>query len=439
MDTVLLRIALRSVRKNWRHSAGAALAVAVGFTAITLFSGYLSDMEGTIGGMMEEQFMMGTLLVEGRGASAAMSRATSEPVYLHEPEQAFVTEFLRAHADEVVVSVRILFVGGIASNGRASTQFVGWGYDPVEGAALRRRFAWDAWYGRPLHASGANSVLLARGLASLLECEPATEEPPMGPDGLLVPRERPFECRRPRVQLIGSTASGQVNAVEPVVAGFIDGGRKEMDAAALAMPLELAQKYRNARDVSQYTILLRDPSRAEAFARELGAAAERAGFAIDAMPWQRSYFGEQYEQGMGIMRTFRGLMGLVVVAISGMAIFTTMVKVVSERTREIGTLRSLGFLRRHVIRLFALEAAILSAGACLVGLLLTLGATAAVNGARVTYNAGLMANPIPLGVALDPLAWGQAAAFLVAIAVFAAWLPARRAARRKIPDALAYA
>ncbi len=436
--TVLLRIALRSVRKNWRHSVGAALAVAVGFTAITLFNGYLSHLAGALGAMMEEQFMMGTLLVEGRGASASLSR-NSAPVYLRESEQAFVEEYLRAHGGEVVTRVRNLFVGGIASNGRSSYQFVGWGFDPVEGAALRRRFAWDAWYGKPLQEAGGDSVLLARGLGALLECEPATAEPPFGEDGLLVPKVRPFECRRARIQLMGSTASGQVNAVEPVVAGIVDGGRKEMDDVALMMPLALAQKLRNARVVSQYAVLLRDPAKAAPFARDLAAAATAQGFAIDAMPWQQSYFGEQYNQGMGIMRTLRSLMGVVVVVIAGMAVFSTMVKVVSERTREIGTLRSLGFVRGQVTGLFALEAAILSASACVVGLLLTLGITALINGARLTYNAGLMANPMLLGVEVDPVSYLLAGFFLVAIAVFAAWLPARRAARRKIPDALAYA
>ena len=230
-----------------------------------------------------------------------------------------------------------------------------------------------------------------------------------------------------------------MNAIEPGVGGIMDGGRKEMDVLMISMPLALAQRFRNTRDVSQYNVLLRDPAKADRFARELNEAARARGLAIDAMPWQASYFGEQYRQGMGIIRTFRSLMAFVVVAIAGMAVFTTMVKAVSERTREIGTLRSLGFLRGQVTRLFALEAALLAAGACALGLLLTLAVTALVNRTGVTYNGGMFSNPIPLGVAIDPGSYLEVAAFLVAVAVFAAWLPARRAARRRIPDALAYA
>jgi putative ABC transport system permease protein len=439
MAPILVVIASRSVRKNWRHSVGSVLAVAVGFTAIALFDGYLSDFEAMLGSMMEERFMMGTLLVEGTGASAALSKNRAEAVYLHEPEQEFLEEYLSAHADEVTVRVRSLFVGGVATSGRASTPFAGWGYDPAEGAAVRRRFAWDTWNGRPLHEAADDSVLLGRGLAALLECAPTSQESPYAPDGLPIAKERPFQCRRPRIQLMGSTASGQVNAVEATVAGLLDAGRTEMDTQYVAMPLAMAQRFHNARDVSMYNVLLRDPLKADRFARDLRAAARARGFAIDAMPWQSSYFGEMYRQAMTFFRVFRGLMAIVVLAIAGTAVFSTMVKAVNERTREIGTLRSLGFVRGHVTRLFALEAALLSVGACGVGLLLTLAVTAAVNGAGVTYNPGTMANPIPLGVAADPVSYLRIAAFLVAVAVFAAWLPARRAARRKIPDALAYA
>lgn len=438
-SAVLLRIALRSVRKNWRHSAGAMLAVAVGFAAITLFDGYLSDFEHRLRVVVAQRFMMGTLVIEATGASAAMSRKREAMAYLHGREQAFLDEHLRAHGAEVAIRVRSLFVVGVASNGSASTPFVGWGYDPVEGAALRGPFAWDALSGRPLQRTRGDAVLLARGLGALLECAPTTREAPYGPDGRPIEAERPFACRRPRVQLIGGTASGQVNAVEAAVAGLVDGGRKEMDVLMVTMPLALAQRFRNARDVSQYNVLLRDPATAARFARELSAAAAARGLAVDVMPWESGYFGEQFRQGMGIVRTLRSFMAVVVVAISAMAVFSTMVKVVSERTREIGTLRSLGFLRGQVTALFALEAATLSAAACAAGLLVTLAVTALVNRAGVTYTGGVMATPIPLGVASDPVAWLRAAAFLVAVAVLTAWLPARRAARRRIPDALSFA
>jgi putative ABC transport system permease protein len=435
---LLLRLAARSVRKNWRHSVGSMLAIAVGFLAISLFAGYLAFFKNEVTGMMAERFMMGSFLVEKAGASEAITEARPEPVLLGDVEQAFVDGYLRDHAAEVEARVRVLFIWGFVSTGSASTNFAGWGYDPVEGATVRRRFAWDTFSGRPLHLAGPDSVQLSRGLAGLLDCMPTSDRRATGKDGLLIPEERPFACKRPRVQLMASTATGQVNAIEPTVVGLVDAGRKELDLKFLAMPLAQAQRLRNTRDLSLYSVQLRDPSTAGRFSRELVAAGHARGVAIAAMPWQEHYLGEQYRQGMQVLGVFRALMAVVVVVIAGMAVFTTMVKAVSERTREIGTLRSLGFLRSHVVRLFALEAALLSAGACAVGLAATLVITAAVNGARITYNAGLLSEPIPLGISMDPTIWLLATAFLVAIAVFAAFLPARRAARARIPDALSH-
>ncbi len=439
MAAPLLRIASRNVRKNWRHSVGSILAIAVGFVAIGLFDGYLTHFQREIAGAMAERFMMGSLLVEGDGANELFATMQPDPIELGEREQAFVDEYLSAHGDEVAARTRFLFMSGYASTGQASTQFSGWGYDPADGAALRRRFAWDALAGKPLQLAGADSAQLAKGLGALLDCVPASTLPTTGKDGRPIPEERPFNCRRPRVQLMTTTVSGQVNAIEPTVVGLIDGGRKEVDVKHVAVPLALAQRLRDTRNLSMYSVLLRDPSRAAVFSHELVTAARARGVALEAMPWEEHMVGVQYKRGMQVLHIFRALMAIVVVGIAGMAVFTTMVKSVSERTREIGTLRSLGFLRRHVLGLFATEATLLAVLASSVGLAVTLAITAAVNGAGVTYKAGLMAEPMPLGIAIDPWSWLLAAAFLAAVAMTAALLPARRAARLGIPDALAHA
>jgi putative ABC transport system permease protein len=126
-----------------------------------------------------------------------------------------------------------------------------------------------------------------------------------------------------------------VNAVEPAVVGLIDAGRKDMDVKFVAVPLALAQRLRNTKNVSLYSVL-RHPSQAAAFSRGLEAAARARGLALEAMPWEEHVMGEQYRAGMQVLAVFRGLMAVVVISIVGMAVFTTMAKSVSERTREVG-------------------------------------------------------------------------------------------------------
>jgi putative ABC transport system permease protein len=156
------------------------------------------------------------------------------------------------------------------------------------------------------------------------------------------------------------------------------------------------------------------------------------------MPWIEHSSSEESRRGMKVLGVYRVLVASVVVLIAAMSVLTTMAKSVSERTREIGTLRSLGFLRRHVVSLFALEAALLAAAGTAVGAALGLAISFLVNGAGVMSDAGLMSMPIALKIGLRPGTYLAAALFLSVLAAVAAVLPARRAAQARIPDALSH-
>ncbi len=435
----LLRIAARNVRKNARHSAGTILAIAVGFLALVLVDGYLSFIERDQNQAIAERLMVRDLMVE-RPDSADL-RQSARPfaeAELGEREQAFLDAWLDGRGGEVVARVRYLYAWGSASTGRASAPFYGFGYEVEAGAKVRGRFAWDAVAGRPLQRAGADAVVLGRGLGAQLDCEAVGSPRLYGRDGRPIEEERPFACRRPRVQLVANTAYGQLNAIEPEVVGLIDGGLVEFDSKYVNMPLPLAQRLLDTKAVSGYVVRLADPAAARAFSRTLDAAARAQGIGVHAYPWMEHSNSEETRRSMATLGVYRVLVAMVVVLIAAMSVLTTMAKAVSERTREIGTLRSLGFLRRHVVRLFAIEAALLSLAGTAVGAALALAITFLVNRAGITYGAGLASMPIELKIAVRTDTYVLSAAFLAILAALAALVPARRASRTRIPDALAH-
>ncbi len=434
----LLRIAWRNVRRNARHSVGSLLAISVGFVAISLFDGYVTWLMEDNSDAVADLFMLGDVVVEAKGSSD-VAHGTMGKVLLDERGQAFLDGYLASHSREVAAHSEGLYVWGVASAGRSSTRVIAFGYDPESGAKLRGRWAWNTIAGRPLRLASESSVVLGRGLGDLLDCRPVGEAPARGEDGLPIGAERPLSCRRPRVQLVASTESGQINVVEPEVVGLLDGGLKELDMTFAHMPLALAQKLRDTRGVSYVNVRLRDRSRTARFARDVVAAAGAEGIELQAMPWTEHVLGADQRRADGVLNAFRRLMAVVVVLIAGMSVLTTMARAVSERTREIGTLRSVGFRRGQIVRLFAIEAALLAVLASGIGLAATVVLTAAANASGVTYSAGLFAQPIPLAVRYLPGTWAAAAALLSAIAATAAVLPARAAARIRIPEALTHA
>jgi putative ABC transport system permease protein len=184
---------------------------------------------------------------------------------------------------------------------------------------------------------------------------------------------------------------------------------------------------------------LKDARLIAAFVEEFDAAARTRGLDLAVIRWDDHVVSELYRRTQSILSIYRNLVVLIVVTIAGMSVLTTMLKAVNERIREIGTLRSIGFRRRHILALFTVESALLALISSALGFALTWALTGAINGAGVTYSGGMAATPIPLTVSLVPTACVFAVAFLSGVAMLAALMPARRAARLAIPDALGHA
>ena len=110
-------------------------------------------------------------------------------------------------------------------------------------------------------------------------------------------------------------------------------------------------------------------------------------------------------------------LGVVVLLLAAIGIYGVTSYSVNRRTREIGIRMALGADRRSVLRL------VLRQGLMLTGIGVALGLAAGAAGAQVIRS-------LLFGVsALDPVAFGAAAALFAVVALAASYLPARRATR----------
>lgn len=74
-------------------------------------------------------------------------------------------------------------------------------------------------------------------------------------------------------------------------------------------------------------------------------------------------------------RLFAWGVAVTVVIIGALLVFVTMMGAISERTREIGIFRAIGYRRRHVLHMVLMEAAIVSTLSGVLGYLVGVGAT----------------------------------------------------------------
>ncbi len=133
---------------------------------------------------------------------------------------------------------------------------------------------------------------------------------------------------------------------------------------------------------------------------------------------------EQVEQSLARETMFARLstlFGLIAVLLAGIGLYGTMAYAVAQRTAEIGLRMALGARRATVVDMVVRQALVLAAIGVAVGAALSFGAT------RL---AGTVLDGMLFGLEQhDPLVLGGAAAFLALVAIAAALVPARAAAR----------
>jgi len=174
-------------------------------------------------------------------------------------------------------------------------------------------------------------------------------------------------------------------------------------------------------------VRLSDPSTLEAFKKTL----EEDPQLQVSVTEERAY----YEAQAGNVATaLMGLSVFVAVVMGTGAVFgamNTMYAIVAARTREIGTLRALGFSRRSVLFSFVTESLFLAFIGGLLGCVLALpanGITSATNGANFSE--------LAFAFRITPFALGIGIAFALVMGLLGGLLPAVRAARMPITSAL---
>ena len=416
----LTSLALRGLLRNRRRALVTLLAIALGFAAIALFAGYTHNIYRGLSQQAIHGELLGHLTLSKRGMTRE-GKLNPERYLLSADDVLRISTLVRAEPQVKLITPR-LALSGIVSNGRASTIFVAEGLDPAAARELQADVlskmspAQVAAIGgvQVLDAGKPNSVALAAGLAGLLHLKPGDS-----------------------AAVLTNTLGGQANALDIQVAGRFNTGNAATNDLYTYMPLQLVRSLYDADGrADRLTILLDDVDATEAVRTALLKKLATAGFDVEISTWNE--LSAFYTQVHGMFDMIFGFIFSIVITVVVMSVANSMGMAVVERTREIGTLRAIGLRRRGVIGLFVAEAAMLVLLGCIAGLLLTLGIRYGINVADISYVPPNQTLRVPLLVDLDTARIAFTALMLAVVGALAAWMPARRAAKQPIIDALGH-
>jgi putative ABC transport system permease protein len=401
----LLALALRNARRNTRRSLLTAAMITLGVALLTVAMAWI---EGVLGGALD---------------TAARSIG---PVRVVAPEYARREALmpLDAHlADVDALATRAKGVAGVrAAYPRVSMPVtitaddtLGERFALVQGAPLAyytEELDLDARLTAGTLPAGEDDALLGRALAEQLQVRPGAE-----------------------VVLLGQTQDGSLAPAKVRVAGVVSLGNAQQERQVWA---SLA-KVRWMADVGEGAteLLVFGPERGEA-----GALAERLRETLHAPPGDAAATVVQawderppFSELLVFADAIHAVAGGVIVFITALGVFNTMLMSVMERTGEIGVLRALGMRRREVVGLFLLEATSIALVGGILGA--ALGAAGGFYLQEVGVDLGSAVDRLNGAIPLTSTVYGKVSANVVGgavglgllMAVVGGWLPALRASR----------
>ncbi len=406
MSTHILQLwafALRNVFRQRARSAGTLAAISLGVAGLILAGGFVQDVFVQLGEAVIHS-QSGHVQIAKKGYREGRTRAP-ESFLIERPDA------LKAKVQEVpgvqMVLARLGFAG-VINNGKRDLGIVGEGVEPAGEAKLGTYLRYIE--GRPLADSDNDGIVIGQGVARSLGLKAGD-----------------------RVNLVISLAQGAVNTLDFEVIGVFQSFSKDFDARAVRIPLTAARILMDNDAAHLLVVLLDKTESTDQVATFLGNKLGPEGFELATWRELSDFYDKTiqlYDRQFGVLRLIILLMVLLSVANSvNMTLF--------ERTREFGTLLALGDRRSAVFRLIVSESILLGLFGALLGVVL--GGIAAMGISAI----GIPMPPPPnanIGytayIRLVPLEVLTAGGIGFVATCLAALLPARRASRMPIVDAL---
>lgn len=473
----IFTLALRNLLRNRRRSLTTILAMVVGLVAILVFGGYRSNIiygmeTGFVQSSGHLQIQKKNYYLEGTDNPTAYGISDYQKIVdavKSDPE-------LKSMLTVVTPSLQL---GGLAGNfaaGISRSVLVSGVVVPEH----NRMLAWNAYnmvsYALPLPLEGAapDAVVVGEGVArKLLLCKAlqvpncnqtaslaSTETPQSASPVSSAPtvadnaapadilalsameaQHTPKEESGTRIELLAATAHGAPNVASLNVVKARNIGVKALDDMYMAMQLDAAQKLifpASAPQITAIRVQLHETKLLEKAQLRLKA------LLVEQFPNQNlevldfKTLNPMYGQTLQFMNSMFSFISVLISVIVLFTIGNTMSTAVVERTVEIGTLRAIGLNRSGLRRLFLCEGLLLGLIGAAIGLLASLAIAYFINHSGLSWTPPGYAYAYLIMVRIwqdIPLLIGSVSG-LVIVTLISAWLPANRASKLMIVDAL---
>ena len=236
------------------------------------------------------------------------------------------------------------------------------------------------------------------------------------------------------ITLLTNTVDGVMNAMDITVSGTFSAGIDEVDSQVIYIPLALTQTILDTPNVDLAVLKFAQLPQSEENAQKINKELTIDHTLLRARTWRE--LAVLYRQVAKFYDVQNRMIEAILLALMFLGILNAVSMTVVERTGEIGTLRSFGESRSDIIGQFILESLLITTIGIFVGSIGSWLIIQIIHFSKIVTE--MPGASVPFNLQLNFLFSSVLYASLMALitAVFATYIPARRAAHMNIVDAL---
>lgn len=378
------KLAYRNIYRNFRRSLSTGLAVCVGFVGLNLLGAYLYRTKKAID--------MVSIYTAQRGHFLVFKKEGYKQFEVNPKKFIFSSsEFEALKSNVATLNSQIEFTGqqihstGLITLNEKSHPVIIYGVDPE---AFHKSFSHPEMYN---WASDWVLDIQKKSPDLFIKNPEGISLTPVIVDILNGSNQN---VDQQLLQIASRNIDGDLNAIDSYLVGRHTTGLQLMEDTVAIMPVKKVQELLSTDGILSLSIFLNQDVSWGEFEKNLSESLKKLPFETEIHRFDSPVVNPFHQGTMG----FLYVMGFFFVFLVGTAVSLTLINSLTmgiiERTREIGTLRAIGFRKTQIQELFILETAILCTVSMFVGALISYIISILVNSADIMFYPPAASQPI---------------------------------------------
>lgn len=407
-------LALKNLWRNSRRTLVTGIAMATGFAGLCLFNGFVYRIERALA--------IGTIYINHVGHFSIikkgwLEKGLSKPkaFSINEKTQNEIKDFFRPYQADLRFQIPMLIGTGLISNGCRNTPFYLKGLPRSFRQEVLKSpefLKWVSFVGKKFagqdythFTDSENPLLITESLARLLNKQNLYTTPQSLPEAQLIDCQSPDKLQRisrdPSVQLITKNFDQGFSAIDANLVGHFMVGFSFLEDLSLEAPLEVTQKLYDTTAISRWILYLNEPDQLLFWKNHIAPLFHAQFPQLEMLSYDDNKISPFYSG----TSQFLNSLTIIFLSIAGLAISLAIINSLTisilERSKEIGTLRALGYKESRIAWLLSQEMILLTLTSLMAGWGLSYLIASVVNTLNFKFSPPGASEPIKLQIALN--------------------------------------